>query len=84
MTPSRKSTKAIDMRFYWVQDIIHQGHYNVFWKPRETNLAEFITKHHPPHHRCQMRPLYLYCPGNENNASARVCYYSHRTSQNHN
>ena len=31
-----------------------------------------------------MRPLYLTCPGNENNASARVCYCSQNTSQNQN
>ena len=83
MTPSRKMTKAMDMRFYWVQYIIHQGHYNVFWEPGETNWDNYFTKHHPPHHNLIIQPLYLQFPGNENNSSSRVCYYIQNTRKKH-
>ena len=32
----------MDMWFYWVHDLIHHGHYNVFWKPGANNLAEYL------------------------------------------
>ena len=70
----------MDMRLYWVQDLIHQGHYSVFWKPGATNLSEYLTKHHPLHHHRRMRPLYMHCTGIANNASVRVCYSSQNTS----
>ena len=73
----QKHTKAMDMCFYWVQYRILQGDYNVFLELGATNLSDYFTKHHPPHHHRQMIPVYLYCPGNWNNSSARVCYSSH-------
>ena len=68
------------MRFYWVQDQIRQGHYNVFWKPGATNFSDYLTKHHPPHHHRRMHPVHLYCPDISNNASARVCFSIQNTS----
>ena len=70
----------MDMRFYRVQDQIFQGNYNVFWKPRETNLADYFSKNHPPHHHLRMRPVFIHCQGSANTANARACYYSHKTS----
>ena len=29
----QKRSKAMDMRFHWIQDRILQEHFNVFWKP---------------------------------------------------
>ena len=78
----QKSTKAMDMRFYWVNDIIHQGHYNVFWKPGENNLAYYFTKHPAPHHHFRMLPVYLNCKDNGINDGFRGCYYSKNTSLN--
>ena len=72
----------MDMQFYWVQDRIRQGHYNVFWKPGSTNSADYFTKYHPHHHYCHMCPVYLHYPWNSNNESSRVCYSSQKTSQN--
>eukprot|EP00978_Attheya_sp_CCMP212_P011080 scaffold27074_cov32-Attheya_sp.AAC.2 len=45
----------MDMRFYWVQNRVRQGHFNVYWRPGSTNLADYFTKHHPPSHHRQMR-----------------------------
>ena len=68
------------MWVYWIQDIILQIHYNVFWKPGATILDEYSTKHHPPHHHLRMRPVFIHCQGSANTANARACYYSHKNS----
>ena len=53
-------TKATDIRFYWIQYQIGQGHYNLFWKPGATNLTEYFTKHNPTHNnRCMCSVLLL-------------------------
>ena len=52
ITIKQKRSKAIDMRFYWLQDRCEQGQFNIYWAPGATNLADYHTKHHPPsHHR---------------------------------
>ena len=53
-------SKAIDMRFYWVRDRVDQQQFKVFWKPGTSNLADYVTKHHPASHHQAMRPLYLH------------------------
>jgi hypothetical protein len=59
-TIKQQQSRAIDMRFYWVQDRTQQGHFDIFWKPGSTNLADYFTKHHPAKHHQLMRPKYLY------------------------
>ena len=78
-----KLIKTMDMQFYWVHDLIHQGHLNVFWKLGAHNMSGYFTKHHPPHHRLQMRPVYLQCSRNENSSSVRVGYFSQKNIQMH-
>eukprot|EP00978_Attheya_sp_CCMP212_P029338 scaffold103920_cov55-Attheya_sp.AAC.1 len=51
----------MDMHFYWVQDRHSQGHFNVYWHPGSTNLADYFTKHHPPSHHRRLRSTYLHC-----------------------
>ena len=51
----QKRSRAIDMRFYWVRDIIRQTHLHVFWEEGKKNLAYCVTKHHPIWHRRTMR-----------------------------
>ena len=29
----QKKSKAMDMRFYWINEIIEQGQFRVFWRP---------------------------------------------------
>ena len=61
-TVKQRKSKAMDMRFYWIQDRIKQGHYMVYWAPGYLNLADYVTKHHlGPHHE-KMRPYYLCTP----------------------
>ena len=56
-------SKAMDMRFYWVQDQIKQNHFKVFWKPGTTNLGDYHTKHHAPNHHRNVREHYIQSPG---------------------
>ncbi|CAJ1934832.1 unnamed protein product [Cylindrotheca closterium] len=53
-------SKAIDMRYYWVQDRVKQGQFNIFWAPGPTNLGDYYTKHHPIHHHQTHRPIMLH------------------------
>lgn len=55
----QKRSRAIDMRFYWIQDRIKMGHFHVFWRPGSENLADYWTKHHPTAHHREMRPVIL-------------------------
>jgi hypothetical protein len=59
-TINQQGSRSIDMRFYWVRDCVKQGHFTVFWAPGKTNLADYFTKHHPPKHHQQFRPIYLH------------------------
>ena len=59
-TIKQQRSRAIDMRFYWVRDRIKQGQFVVYWAPGKWNLADYFTKHHPPAHHQQMRPIFLH------------------------
>lgn len=54
-----RRSKAMDMRFYWIQDRVAQGQFRIHWLQGEHNLADYFTKHHPPSHHQKMRPVYL-------------------------
>jgi hypothetical protein len=59
----QRRTKAIDMRYYWLQDQDAQKHFNFRWEKGSDNLADYFTKHHPPAHHQQMRSQYVnMCP----------------------
>jgi hypothetical protein len=55
-----KRSKAMDMRFYWVQDRVDQGQIAVQWGSGQDNHGDYFTKHHPPSHHIKVRPTYLY------------------------
>ena len=59
-TIKQKRSKAIDMRFYWVQDRVRQNQFLIYWQPGSTNLGDYHTKHHSPAHHRLMRPTYLH------------------------
>ena len=63
-TINQKLSKSIDMRFNWIQDHTRQGHFLIYWKPDNTYLGDYFTKHHSPAHHHIMLPTYLY-PTNE-------------------
>ena len=54
--------KAIDMRFYWINERIEQGKLRVFWRPAPENLGDYNSKHHPPEHHIAVRSKYLHAP----------------------
>ena len=60
-TIKQKRSKAIDMRFYWLQDRCEQGQFHIYWAPGVENLADYHTKHHPPSHHKKMRNTILNC-----------------------
>jgi hypothetical protein len=57
-TKQRKS-KAIDMRYHWIQDRSDQGHFKVLWHPSKYNLADYFTKAHPVYHFQAMRQYFV-------------------------
>eukprot|EP00804_Cyclotella_cryptica_P002890 CCRYP_009397-RA/>CCRYP_009397-RA protein AED:0.35 eAED:0.35 QI:0/-1/0/1/-1/1/1/0/410 len=54
-----KCTKAMDMRFHWLRCRINQKHFRPYWRAGATNLADYVTKHHPAIHHQAVRPLFL-------------------------
>ena len=62
----QKRSKAIDMRFYWLQDRFNLGQFKIYWAPGTKNLADYHSKHHHPSHHKKMRPTIL------NNSQAQV------------
>ena len=60
----QRRSKAMDMRFHWVQDRVNQGHFIIYWRPGRLNLADYFSKHHPPSHHTEMRPKYLHMHNN--------------------
>jgi hypothetical protein len=59
---SQKRSKAMDMRYYWIQDRTTQGHFLIYWAKGLGNLADYFTKHHPASHHRAMRPVYVHVP----------------------
>jgi hypothetical protein len=55
-TVQQKRSKAMDMRFYWVKYTVEQDQFNVGWAPGDTNMGDYLTKHHSPAHHEHMRP----------------------------
>ena len=54
-----KRTKAMDMRFHWLQDRSMQKQFRFYWHPGPTNYADYWTKHHPAAHHRNMRTVFL-------------------------
>eukprot|EP00957_Ditylum_brightwellii_P138297 10541055-Ditylum_brightwellii.AAC.1 len=51
----QRKSKAIDMRFYWVQDQVKQKQFIVYWEPGSSNKAGYFTKHHLSEHHCKVQ-----------------------------
>ena len=61
----QKLSKAKDMRFYWIQDLIKQDHFSVFCKSGTSNLGYYFTKHYPLYHHREMSLIYLHTEARE-------------------
>jgi hypothetical protein len=69
-TVRQHKSKAMDMRFYWIQDRVRQGQFIVYWAPGSTNMGDYHTKHHPTSHHREIRPTYLHIAKRANTALA--------------
>ena len=58
-TVRQRKSKAMDMRFYWIQDRVKQKQFSVFWEKGAANLGDYFTKHHSTAHHRMIRPTYL-------------------------
>ena len=52
-------SRAINMIFYWVRDIIRRIHFHIFWEERKKNPADYVAKHHPIWYHRTMIPRYV-------------------------
>ena len=59
-TIKQKRSKAIDMRFYWLQDRACQEQFKIYWHPGKHNMGDYFTKHFSPADHAAKRPLYLH------------------------
>ena len=59
-TVKQKRSKAIDMRFYWIQDRVRDGQFLIYWQKGLDNDADYFTKHHSPAHHRVKRSRYLH------------------------
>jgi hypothetical protein len=55
-----RRSKAIDMKFFWLQDREAQEQFHYYWDKGEGNLADYFTKHHSVAHHRAVRPVYLH------------------------
>jgi hypothetical protein len=54
-----KQTKAMDMRFHWLQNCECQQQFRIYWRPGKMNYVNYWTKHHPELHHRNMRKEFL-------------------------
>ena len=54
-----KKLKSMDMKYHWLQCRISQEQFRHYWKAGKTNLANYVTKHHPAIHHQATRGTFL-------------------------
>ena len=81
-TIKQRRSKTIDMRYYWIQDRQDLKQIEVYWKPKQMNMADYFTKHHPSYHHRKMRPLILHTRSSPSMKIERVCQYGHNLAHN--
>jgi hypothetical protein len=54
-----KQTKAMDMRFHWLQYRTCQRQFRIYWRPGKLNYADYWTTYHPESHHHNMRKEFL-------------------------
>ena len=47
-------SKAIDVHFHWIKDLVKQGQFVIYWSPGITNPSNYVTEHHPASHHIEM------------------------------
>jgi hypothetical protein len=68
----QKRLKAMDMKYHWLTDRVHQEQFDVYWRPGRENLRDYHTKHHSAQHHKDMRHLILHEANTPTPASPRA------------
>ena len=50
----------MEMRYFYICDLVKHGTVNVKWHPGQENLADYASKHNDAKHHRTVRPLYLH------------------------
>ena len=58
----QRRSKAINMRFYQLQDHQQQQQFNIYWCEGSKNLADYFSKHFAPTYHNNKRAVYLHEP----------------------
>jgi hypothetical protein len=58
-TIKQKLSKAMDMIYHWLTNIVRQKQFDVYWRTGHENLGDYHTKHHSAQHHTDMRGLIL-------------------------
>ena len=61
-----KHSKAIDMRYNWIQDQVRQHKFDVTWVAGQDNLADFFTKPLPAWRHKELMKLLVHTPRDAN------------------
>lgn len=80
-TVKQKRSKAMDMKYFWLQDRVDFKEFRVHWQPGITNMADYFTKHHAPKHHIGIRNTY-FCDdilAAAPNKSSQVSFYVPKT-----
>ena len=59
-TIKQKYSKALDMRWHWLQDQVKLRNFDIFFQPGSENKGDYFTKNHSPTHHRQQRFTYLH------------------------
>jgi hypothetical protein len=51
---------SMELRFFWISDIVAQDMYALCWHPGQENLADYQSKHHTGAHYVAVHPWYLH------------------------
>ena len=54
-----KRTKAMHMRFHWLQYRLNQAQLRFYWQPGPLNYADYWKRHHPTAHHTHTRSEFL-------------------------
>ena len=57
-TIKQQRSRAMEMRYFWVQDQVKNKHFIITWYPGSENLGDYHTKHHLASHHTKVRPYY--------------------------
>ena len=59
-TVKRQRSRSMEMRYFYIFDLIKHGIVIVKWHQGHENLADYASKHHDSKHHKTVRPLYLH------------------------